>query len=119
MMEFMREGGFPIWIVLLFGLITLGVSALFLFRPTERRLALMRGLSSATTFSVLAAVCACLAAVMHKVPGTPEWAKSPEVHLIVMTGIGESLAPAILGFTMLSLAWLMAALGQRRLVRGE
>jgi hypothetical protein len=33
-----------------------------------------------------------------------------------MTGIGESLTTAILGFTILSLAWLMGALGQRRLV---
>lgn len=116
MMEFMRAGGFSIWIVLIFGLITLGVAGLFLWRPNNRRLAVIRGLSVATCFAVLSGLSANLAAVGFKVPQNPEWAKSPDIHLIVMTGIGESLTVAILGFTILALAWLMAALGQRRLV---
>jgi hypothetical protein len=34
-----------------------------------------------------------------------------------MEGIAESLAPAILGFMLLSLAWTLVAVGQRRLRR--
>jgi hypothetical protein len=116
MMEFMRAGGVPIWIVLIFGLGTLVVAGLFIWRPEPRRLAMLRGLTVATCFAVLSGLASCLAAVMTKVPNNPEWAKSPDLHLIVMTGIGESLTTAILGFTILSLAWLMGALGQRRLV---
>jgi hypothetical protein len=51
------------------------------------------------------------------VASTPEWANSPQVHLIVMEGIAESLAPAILGLMLLSLAWIIMAAGQRRLAR--
>ncbi len=115
MMEFMRAGGVPIWVVLVFGLIALVTGAIFLFRPTERRGKVLRGLMAATLYSVLAAVASDLAAVCAKVPRNPEWAKSPDLPLIVMTGIGESLTPAILGFTILSLAGLFSAIGHRRL----
>lgn len=114
-MDFMRAGGVPIWIVLAFGLATLVVAGVFLYSPGRRRLAVLRGLSRATCFAVLSGLCANLAAVMVKVPGNPAWAKSPELPLIVMTGIGEALTVGILGFTMLALAWMMGALGQRRL----
>jgi hypothetical protein len=115
MMEFMRAGGVPIWIVLLFGLIALVTGVIFLFRPNERRARVLRSLMSATLYSVLAAIVSDLAAVMFKVPRNPAWAKSPDLPLIVMTGIGESLTPAILGFTILSLAALLSAVGHRRL----
>jgi hypothetical protein len=113
MMEFMRAGGFPIWIVLVFGLGTLVVAGLFIWRPEPRRLAMLRGLTVATCFSVLSGFASCLAAVMSKVPQN---AKDADLNVMVMIGIGESLTTAILGFTILSLAWLMGALGQRRLV---
>jgi hypothetical protein len=37
------------------------------------------------------------------------------VHLIVMTGIAESLTPAILGGAFLTLTWIVTAVGMRRL----
>ena len=114
-MDFMRAGGVPMWIVLLFGLITLVVAGLFIWRPDQRRLGVLRGLSAATIFAILSGICSCLAAVMHNVTSNPKFANSPDIHLFVMIGLGESLAPAILGFTILALAWLMMGLGQRRL----
>jgi len=116
-MEFMRAGGVPIWIVLVFGLVALLTAVLFAWRPSERRAAILRSLSTATVFAILSGFVSCIAAVMFKVPQHPEWAKSPDRTLIVMTGIGESLTPAILGFTMLSLVWLLAAVGNRRTAR--
>jgi hypothetical protein len=115
MMSFMQAGGWSMWVVLLFGLITLVASGLFAFRPDERKIAFIRAMSLATSFSVLSGVTSDIAAVMTKVPEHPEWSKSPDLHLIVMTGIGESMAPAVLGFTMLSLVWMIAAVGVRRL----
>jgi hypothetical protein len=53
---------------------------------------------------------------MSKVPANPEWAKGPDLPLVVMIGIGESLTPAILGFSVLAIAWLVGAFGQRRMV---
>src|SRR5687767_4885219 len=118
-MEFMREGGWSMWVVLLFGLITLVASGLFAFRPDERKIGFIRAMSAATLFSILSGVASCIAAVMHHVPQHPEWSKSPDIHLIVMQGIGESMAPAVLGFTLLSLVWLVAAMGVRRLAHVE
>jgi hypothetical protein len=114
MMEFMRAGGVPIWIVLFFGLAALVTGVLFAIRPDERKAAVLRALSNTTIFCILSGVTSCIAAVMSKVPGNPEWAHSPDRTLIIMTGLGESMTPAILGFTLLSLVWLLAAVGSRR-----
>jgi hypothetical protein len=115
MIEFFQAGGFPMWIVLLLGLASLVSAGLFAFKPDERKVGFIRGLSNATVFSVLSGVTADFATVCHHVPNNPEWAKSPEIHLIVMMGIAESLTPAIMGFTMLSLVWMMVGIGHRRL----
>ena len=115
MMEFFAAGGWPMIVVLLFGALTLVGAGAFFHKPEERHIGMIRGLSVATVFSVLCGVCADLATVFTKVPSTPEWAQSPDLPLIVMQGLGESLTPAILGFSLLSLAWLVTAVGVRRL----
>ena len=115
MMDFMRAGGFGTWLVLLFGGITLVVAAIFAWRPTERRAGFLRGMCQATLYSALTGTVSGLAAVCSKVPARPEWGKSPDMPLIVMTGIGEALTCCILGFAILTLCWLMTAVGNRRL----
>lgn len=114
MLDFFRAGGYSMWFILVLGGVTLGVSIWFAIRPGERKLAFLRPMSVATVFSVLSGVFSDLGAVMHTVTNRPEFAQSPDLHLIVMTGIGESMAPAILGFSILSVAWLLAAVGLRR-----
>ena len=114
MLEFIRSGGFPILVVIGFGLATMVTAAMHAYRPTIRRADIVRALSAATVFSTLAAVAACVGAVMHHVPGNPQWAKSPDLPLIVMTGLGESMSPAIMGFSMLALAWMLCAIASRR-----
>jgi len=116
MIEFMKAGGFPIWIVLLLGMISLVSSVLFFRRPNERRIVFIRCMSTATLYATIGAIVSCLAAVMVKVPATSKWAQSPDMPLIVMTGIGESFTPGILGFSFLTLVWLFTALGMRRLI---
>jgi hypothetical protein len=115
--HFMMEGGWAMWFVLAFGLITLAAAVAFAFNPALTREHAARSFSRATSFAVISAVCLDLAAVGSKVPQLPELANSPRIHLIVMQGISESLAPAILGFTLLSFAWMVLAVGQRRLLR--
>jgi hypothetical protein len=116
-LRFMGEGGWAMWFVLAFGLITFATAAGFALRPDRGRRRAMRSLGRATTFSVLTAVSANLAAVGSKVPNIPELANSPRLHLIVMEGISESLAPAILGFALISFAWIVMAIGERRHAR--
>lgn len=115
MMDFLRAGGFGMWVVLATGVFTLATSVLFARRPDERRMSMLRALTWATLFAVLTAVSSNVAAVMFKVPNHPEWSHSPDVHLIVMTGLGEALTPAIVGSAFLTLTWIVACVGMRRL----
>ncbi len=117
MLEFMRAGGVGMWFVLLFGLISLGAAVHFALSPDPRRVDSVRDLTRATLFSVGAAMVSGFAAVGSKVPAHPEWAMSPKIHLIIMEGISESLAGGILGFCLLSLTWMVMAVGHRRLGR--
>jgi hypothetical protein len=113
-LQFMIEGGWGMWFVLTFGTITLLAAIGFARKPNTTRQHAAGSFCGATCFAILSAVSLNLAAVGSKVPNVPEWANSPRVHLIVMEGISESLAPAILGFTLLSFAWMLMAVGQRR-----
>ena len=113
-MDFMRAGGFGIWIVLLFGLLAVVSAVRFARGPEPRHLRVLVALSWATGFGILSTVSGNLAMVMWRVPQHPEWSKSPDLPLIVMTGIGEALTPAILGFTLLGVTWLLTAVGYRR-----
>lgn len=114
MLEFIRVGGVSMLFILALGGAALVVAGLHARRPTIRRADIVRALTAATVFATLTGVCGGFAAVMHKVPSNPEWAHSPDLHLIVMTGLGEATANAILGFALLTLAWLLMAIAARR-----
>lgn len=115
MLEMFRAGGFPMWAILAFGLFDLGLGARFAFRPERGHLPVIVALGFAVLFSVLAGTAADFAAVGTQVPRRLEWAQSPQVHLIVLQGFGESMSPGILGFSLLSLVALECAVGLRKL----
>ena len=119
MLEFFLAGGYSMVLVLLFAALTLVAAIAFMRRPKEKDVGRIRALSAATVFTVLGGFSANLAAVFTKVPGNLEWAHSPDLALIVMTGLGEALTPAILGFTLLSITWLITAAGVGRLGAAE
>lgn len=119
MIEFFMAGGWSMFLILALGLVTLVAAASFMRKPEARDVGMIRGFSVATVFAVLCGIAADLAAVFTHVPNNPEWAHSPDMPLIVMTGLGESLTPAILGFAMLTLAWMVTAVGVRRLGADE
>lgn len=111
----LTAGGLPGFFVAAFGVAALVSGGLFLRSPDARRLEFIRRMTLATLFSVGAGVAAAVAAVLTRVPAHPEWSASPDLHLIVMQGLGETMAPAIVGFTLLSLAHFLVALGIRRM----
>jgi len=114
MLEFIRSGGIVMFVILAFGGATLVVAAMHARRPTVRRYDLVKSLSVATVFATLTGTAAGFAAVMHKVPLSPEWSHSPDLHLIVMTGLGEATSNAILGFAIMAICWMLVAIGTRR-----
>jgi hypothetical protein len=99
------------WMVLIFGLGTLVAAGVFVFRRDLGKLALVRALTLATVFAIATGMCANVAAVMTH---AHEMAHENPLVEVVMQGLAESLAPGILGFTMLSISWLLVAVGTRR-----
>ncbi len=112
MFQFMLEGGYAMWVILLFGLLCLALAVRFAVKPAERTLNMLRPLSLATLFATLSGLAAGLGATTKHVAEDPTFSQDPGRY--VMIGIGESLANAILGFTLLFLAWLVVAVGMRR-----
>jgi len=117
MIELWLEGGFSMFFVLALGIAALVASAMFARRPDPRKVESVRALAASLLFASLMGLATNLSAVFHKVPARPEWAHSPDLNLIVMSGLGESLAPFILGFACLTIHWLLVAYGFRRLAR--
>lgn len=111
----LKAGGAPSFVTVVFGLVALVAAARFAWRPEPGRLAYIGGLGLAVLFASLAGVAADLAAVAVNVAGNEAWASSPELPVIVLMGFGESMAPAILGFSVLSVVALVSAVGLRRM----
>lgn len=116
MIDLFLAGGFMMFFILAIGLVALGWSLRFALRPDRRHVPVIGWLAVATGFAAVTGTCAGFAAVCVHIPNNPEWAHSPDLALLVMTGIGESLSNVLLGGTLLSLVALGVAVGHRRLV---
>ncbi len=112
MVEFMRAGGWSMWFVLILGLGSLASAILFAARRRLGVLALVRALSLATVFAIASGLCANVAKVMTY--ASRDELAVREAAQAIMIGLAESVAPGILGFTMLSISWLLVAVGTRR-----
>lgn len=102
------------WFLLVFGALSLVSGARFALRPDARRLRLAAALSLATLFTVLTAIAADLAMVGHHAPEYLAHHPGESLATVLLQGFAESMSPAILGFTMLTLVALFIALGCHR-----
>lgn len=108
-----KEGGFPMWVVLAFGLTALVTAFVFALRPDERNIRFIKGMAAATIFASISGVAIDLSTVAHFVSSRD--IESDQRTRIVLEGAGESMAPAVMGFTMVALVALLLAVGARRL----
>lgn len=114
-MEFFRAGGFPMFLILVFGLVAVVNAARFAWAPGPGRVPYQVALGLTILFAGLGGTAVDLMTVAMHVPNNPEWANDPQVGLIVLMGFGESMTPTILAFGMLIAQTLLVALGLRRL----
>jgi len=112
-MQGMREGGWPMWFILVFGLVALGASARFVAKPERRRLGFIKGMALATLLSTLTGICADLMAVFVHI--SERYADKPDWHFYMLRGFAEALTPGVLGLPLLSLTALLCAVGMNRL----
>ena len=114
-MDWFRAGGFSMWFIAVFGALALLAAGSFARRPDPARLSHIACLQRAVAWAVLTGVASDLAAVGHAVGSHPAWSHGADLPLIVLTGIAESLMPAVLGGAILSAASLLTAVGHSRL----
>ena len=115
MLEIWRNGGFPMYFILVFGLAALGTAFAFALRPETGQERFVRAMAQETLYSVLAGTCADLAAVGNYIGSHP--LGGVELAKLTVEGVGESMSPGILGFPLLSLTAMLLAVGRRRLPR--
>jgi len=108
------EGGFPMWFLLAFGLATLAFATGFAWSPVRRTLRTTFGLAAATGFTSVTGICTDLATVGHQAPSYLKAHPTETLVDVRLQGAAESMSPGIMGFTILSLAALIVALGFQR-----
>jgi hypothetical protein len=113
-MEFFRAGGFPMWFIMVFGLVGIVNAARFAWAPGPNRVGYLVALGLAVLFAGIAGTATDFMAVGFKVPENFE-ASNPDLPLIVLRGFGESMAPIVFATGLLMAKSLLVALGLRRL----
>jgi hypothetical protein len=113
MLSMVFSAFFHVAVIFLFSLVTLGIGISYAITPGERKLGMLRPMSVATLFSILSGVCAGLGASFLAVSESTNVIGSQEsAHLFA--GLAEASVPAVFGFTVLAVSWLLAAVGMRR-----
>ena len=90
---------------------TFGVSLVYAWRPTERKLALMRPMSLASIFAGLTAFLIGIANELAYIAS-----RSPDdvTRNGILMGAAESFVPLFVTFGFLAVAWIFVAIGQQR-----
>ena len=111
-MDMLRQASLFALLTLVIDVVPLVMAVVYVIRPTERHLALMRPLSLAAVFAALGNTFLGLANVLvyfsrHPTPPTPN-------HLAAQ--LAETTVVPFVSFACLSAAWLLVAFGMRRQV---
>lgn len=97
---------------MLVSLIPLAVAVLYMVRPTDRLLGLMRPISLATIFAALNTFLSGLAGMLRHLPAR----HTPNGFDIawIARGLSEGITPMFVAFGFLAAAWLCVAVGMHR-----
>jgi hypothetical protein len=110
-MGMLRHASLFALLTLTLDFVPLVMAVVFVIRPTERHLALMRPLSLAGLFAAIAGGIVGFINVLGFV-----WTRelTPETYRVMAVGAAESLVPVFVGFASLTVAWLLVAVGMGR-----
>ncbi|HEY7497543.1 MAG TPA: hypothetical protein VH740_03470 [Vicinamibacterales bacterium] len=111
-MDILRQVGIFALLTLAIDFVPLGMAVVYLLKPTERNLALMRPFSLAGLFAALAGGVLGFLHVLTGIAVTPDL--SPSSYGRIAAGSAESLVTMFVGFACLSAAWLLVAVGMSR-----
>jgi hypothetical protein len=110
-MGMLRNASIFALLTLIVGTVPLIMAVVYMIRPTERHLALMRPLSLAALFAAIAGGVLGGINVLSVV-----WTRelTGENYRVMAVGAAESLVPVLVGFASLTVAWLLVAVGMGR-----
>jgi hypothetical protein len=111
--EILRQMSIAAHLALLISAAPLAMGLAFLLWPSERRLALMRPLSTAGAFAGICNILLGLANSLIGASGAP--AGDNPVFQRMAAGLAEALVAGFLSFACLTAAWLFVAVGMRKL----
>lgn len=115
-MQFFLNGGFPMWVIMVFGLLGVVNAGRFAWAPSPGRIGYLVAIGLAVLFAGIGGTATDIMTVCFHIPQNDEWAHSPDLHLILLQGLGESLSPIIFASGLLMAQAILAGLGLRRLV---
>lgn len=101
-------------VIIVLGLFTVGVSLSFLLKPTEVKLGFIRPLSIATTYASVAGLVTGLATTLARISWALQDGKKAVDTAMFLAGVSESLIATIVGFSLLTVAWVAVSLGMRK-----
>ena len=115
MLEFFLAGGVPMLGVVVCGLAALVAAVRFAMSPDKRKVGAIASLSVAALASSVLGFVADLSVVLGRIGQMEEWQKPDVLPLVLIQGAHESMSPMILGLALLTVIWLVMAVGFRRL----
>jgi hypothetical protein len=110
-MNVLRQMSLFALLTLILGCVPFVMAVVYVSRPTERHLALMRPLSLAGLFASIAGGVLGFINVLRL-----GWTRelTAETYRVIAIGSAESLVPTLVGFASLAAAWLLVAVGMGR-----
>jgi hypothetical protein len=112
MIEFFKDGGWSMFVILLFGAITMATAAFHAAKPDVRHEGFLKWMSRAVLWSTLAGVSSDLGTTFAF---TCHIENDSERARTTLEGMAESMSPLVMGFVMLAIAAFLASIGRRRL----
>jgi hypothetical protein len=110
--DMLRQTSFFGLLSLAIDLVPLVMAIVYVARPTERHLALMRPLSLAGIFAALSGTVVGVLNLLRGVAITGH--VPPDLSRVALVGAAEALVPVFVGFASLTFAWLLVAVGMAR-----
>jgi hypothetical protein len=111
-MELLRQASFFALLTLAIDFVPLVMALVYVVRPTEHRLALMRPLSLAGIFSALSGT---VVGFLNLLVGMSHFGEpSLAAYRGAVMGASEALVPVFVGFACLTFSWLLVAIGMSR-----
>jgi len=93
---------------------TLATAVSQAIRPSERTLAVFRPLSVSALMAVLSSAATGLGLALKIAADQAGTVWTMETTRRLLAGLAESMVPAVLGFSVLAVSWLLVAFGLRR-----